>query len=56
MEDIYWRTLRRMNDVAAYVGDGRMSGNTPVRDLMAASSDLLDSLVGGLQPTATPHA
>jgi hypothetical protein len=20
MEDIYWRTLRRMNDVAAYVG------------------------------------
>ncbi|WP_019997674.1 protoporphyrinogen/coproporphyrinogen oxidase [Aureimonas ureilytica] len=56
MEDIYWRTLRRMNDVAAYVGDRQASGSDPVRDLMGVSSELLDSLAGSLQPAPAPHA
>ncbi|WP_062119089.1 protoporphyrinogen/coproporphyrinogen oxidase [Aureimonas sp. AU40] len=54
MEDIYWRTLRRMNDVAAYVGERPEPLQGALRDFASASTDLLSDLVSPLSPA--PHA
>lgn len=53
MEDIYWRTLRRMNDVAAYVGERAGQGADIRSGLASVSADLLGGLSPGLRSAPT---